>query len=83
MAFHLYWGDFHCHTGLSYGAGASEAALINGRDRPAQQGLAECAGDPLTAGTKSVGHDPDPHGSDARRCRCEGGRQVNWQVGGV
>jgi hypothetical protein len=31
MALQLYWGDLHCHTGLSYGAGTPEAALLNGR----------------------------------------------------
>ena len=27
----LYWGDLHCHTGLSYGKGSVETALANGR----------------------------------------------------
>ena len=31
MAETLYWGDLHCHTGLSYGRGTPEAALANGR----------------------------------------------------
>jgi len=31
MSWNLYWGDFHVHTGLSYGSGTPEAALVNGR----------------------------------------------------
>lgn len=27
----LYWGDLHCHTGLSYGRGTMAAAIANGR----------------------------------------------------
>lgn len=30
MSHDLCWGDLHCHTGLSYGLGTSEAALANG-----------------------------------------------------